>query len=380
MRIDLPDLGDDFSARPIGDGDTHTPTARGATLDVRPGVYLLTRSRTPAGSWPADSVVAGRPLGAFVAPAPSRAPTAVVHDAPAELSAGSPSTVRVDVASRNPVDSAALFIRGIGSWGRPNRLTMEREGAFGFEAEVPAEILHEGLVEYMVSVYEAGEARTFPGDEAGHPFEWDFTGRERWRVPVVAEGAPILLFDAARDLDHVLYPHPWSYVRFRTDIVAGSGPQRLALSATVEDFTPSPHHFALRTFLRESQRARLGEARAGGALHVRARATGGKSDRVEVALVERDGTAWGTRLELADSWKDFEIPVKRLRPVPLVLLPRPYPQFLPYLLKVAVTRDEPRLAELDGLQFSVDGSPFRDDDPQEAHGFEIERVVLELQP
>ena len=57
MRIDLPDLGQDFAVRAVGDGDTYTPTVRDGTLDVRPGVYLLTRSRTAARSWSPDSIV-----------------------------------------------------------------------------------------------------------------------------------------------------------------------------------------------------------------------------------------------------------------------------------------------------------------------------------
>jgi hypothetical protein len=260
------------------------------------------------------------------------------------------------------------------------RVTMEPAGAFAYQAEVPAEPMREGLVEYAVSVYEGGEARTFPGSELGDPYRWDFTGRGFWQVRVVAAGAPIVLFDGRRDLERVLYPHPWEYVRFQTDIVAGSEPERLALSAVVEDFSPTPHHFALRTFLPEGQRTRLNEASPDGALRIRARAAGRASDRMEVALVERDGTAWGTVLEVTDSWGEFVIPLSELRPAPLALLPRPYPQFLPYLRETTTTREGPELAELDGLQFSVGASLFQDADLEGAHGFEIERVVFYPQP
>ena len=133
MRIDLPDLGEDFAARPIGDRDTYTPTARDGTLDVRPGVYLLTRSRTAARSWSPDSIVDGRRLGAFVAPPSSGAPTVVVHAPPAELSSGKPFAVRVEVVSENPVDSAVVFARRLGAWGRMPRVTMMPVGAFGYE-------------------------------------------------------------------------------------------------------------------------------------------------------------------------------------------------------------------------------------------------------
>jgi hypothetical protein len=376
MRITLPDLGPDFSVEPMNTGNDHRPAVRAGTFDVRPGVYVVTRAGAAHPAWTPETVVGGRRLGTFVAPPSSEAPTAVVHTPPAEVRAGEPLTVRADVVSHTPADSVALFVRRVGGWGRMLRLTMEPAGAFGYHAQVPAERMREGLVEYAVSVYEAGEARTFPGSELGDPYRWDFSGREFWQVPVVAAGAPILLFDARRDLEHVLYPHPWEYVRFRTDVVAGGVPERLALSAVVEDFTPPPHHFALRTFLPEGQRTRLSEAASGGVLRVRARTAGRARDRMEVALVERDGTAWGTVIELFDAWGDFEIPLSELRLTPLALLPRPYPQFLPYLRESTSTREGPRLAELDGLQFSVDANLFQDADLEGAHGFEIERVVL----
>jgi hypothetical protein len=370
MRITLPDLGPEFAVAALSDGPLRQ--ARAGGFDVGPGEYVLVRR----GAEPDGLAGAAR----FVAPPASEGPTTVLHESPTEHVAGWPLTIRVQVVSRDPVDSVALFVRRIG-WGRPARLAMRPVGAFGYEAQVAADVAREGLVEYAVTVYEGGAVRTFPGGDAGDPYRWDFTGREFWQVPIVAAGAPILLFDGARDLNHILYPHPWGYVRFRTDVVAGSEPQRLALSAVVEDLSPTPdRHFALRTFLPDGQRTRLGEPSAGGALRVRARATGGRgSDRMQIALVERDGTAWGTVVELADMWREIVIPLSDLRPVPLALLPRPYPQFLPYLLEAAATRDGPRLAELDGLQFAVSANLFAAADVPGAHGFAIERVMLDLQ-
>jgi hypothetical protein len=223
------------------------------------------------------------------------------------------------------------------------RIAMKPVGAFGYEAEVPTEVMSEGLLEYAVSVYEGEAIHTFPGDQTGHPHQWDFAGQERWRVPVVPENASLLLFDAARDLDHVLYPHPWGYVSFRTGIVSGSEPERLGLSAVV-------------------------------------RATGRAADRMRVALVERDGTAWGAVIELTEAWQEVEIPLSELRPTPLALLPRPYPQFLPYLVESEPGRDGPRVAEFDGLQFTVSRGLFGEADAEGEHGFLVERVVLEAGP
>jgi hypothetical protein len=370
MRVTLPDLGDDFRLAVLDSAGARMSSARSGSFDVGPGAYVLIR-RTAE-----PDAMAATP--GFSAPPPSDAPTAVLHQPPTEIEAGQPFTVRVEVASREAPDSVVLFVRRVG-WGRPVRLATSAVGAFGYQGAVPAESLGEGLIEYAATVYAGDTVRTFPGNDPGDPHRWDFTGRTFWRVPVAAAGAPVVLFDARRDLDHVLYPHPWSYVRFRTDLTAGSEPGGLALSAVVEDFTPPPHHFALRTFLTPGERTRLGGSDSSATLRVRARAVGRAADRLEVALVTRDGAAWSTVLELTDRWQDHEVPVATLRPAALVLLPRPYPQFLPYLLTPPDTGTL-RLAELDGLQFSAAADLFGEADRAGSHGFAVERVVLVRKP
>jgi hypothetical protein len=74
------------------------------------------------------------------------------------------------------------------------------------------------------------------------------------------------------------------------------------------------------------------------------------------------------------------VPLADLARVPLALLPRPYPQFLPYLFEAATTHERPRLTELDGLQFAVSADLFDGADGRGARGFEIERVVLDREP
>jgi hypothetical protein len=379
MRITLSDLGSGFSVEPVNEGNHDRPEVRAGAFDIRPGAYVLTRAGSTHPEWTPHTVVDGRQLGVFVAPPSSEAATAVVHAPPAELVAGQSFEVRAQVVSREAADSVALFARSVGVWGPMLRLMMEPTGPFEYQAPLPAERVRDGLLEYVVTVYQDGLAQTFPGNVAGDPGRWDFTGREFWQVPIVMPEAPILLFDGRRDLEHVLYPHPWDYVPFRTGVVSGSEPGRLALSAIVQDLSPAPHHFALRTFLPDGERTRLGDATSGAVLRIRARAGSRSTDRIQIALVERDGSTWGAVIELTDSWRDIVVPLTDLQPTALALLPRPYPQFLPYLMEITTNRDAPRVAQLDGLQFSTSADLFQGAALEGAHGFQIERVVLEHQ-
>jgi hypothetical protein len=257
---------------------------------------------------------------------------------------------------------------------------MEEGTGFAYEAVLPDAVMREGIVEYSIVVWGADGARTFPGGHRGSRGEWDFTGTDTWRVSVVGAAAPIVLFDARRDLDNLLYPSRWGYVPFQTAIIPGATPGAMAVRGVVEDLEPEPRHFAVRSFLSESARNRLEAAGPGGALRILARAATQPRDRMEVALVGRDGSAWGATVELTDEWSEITVPLSSLRRTSLALLPRPYPQFLPYGFDAAVQSAGPVVADIDGLQFAVGARHFAGTPPTGQHGFEIERVLLDPDP
>lgn len=377
MRIELPGLGRDFAVRPLNEGNTHRPSVQGTDLEVRPGRYLLSRAGTDASTWGPDRVASHRPRGAFFAPAASDAPTVVLHTPVVEAIAGAPLDISVQVVARAAVDSVTLQASRVGGVGRPVRVRMEPGDGFSYDATLPEPLMSEGLVEYSVVVWDGEDTRTFPGDHAGSPRDWDFTGADEWRVAVVSAHAPVVLFDAGRDLDDVLYPHRWGYVPFRTDVVPGATPGEMALRGVVQDLEPEPHHFAIRTVLDDGERHRLGASGDGGTLRILARAAAREAGRMEVALVQRDGSAWGTTLDLTDEWREIAVPLASLERRPLTLLPRPYPQFLPYQLEADVDAAGPSVRAIDGLQFAIGAEHFDGGAPAGEHGFEVERVVFD---
>ena len=118
MRLSLPDLGKDFTARPTAGGKERAAAAGGkeraaaaGEFAVRPGVYLL-RARGARGKAPA------LPDTPFVAP-PERTelPPAVRCDPPAAWVSGRDLPVRVTVAAASP--EVALRYRGIGAEPAP---------------------------------------------------------------------------------------------------------------------------------------------------------------------------------------------------------------------------------------------------------------------
>ena len=73
---------------------------------------------------------------------------------------------------------------------------------------------------------------------------------------------------------------------------------------------------------------------------------------LQVALVQKDGSSFGRILELSPEIREYKIKIRELKRVPTVILPRPYPTFLPYFFK-SESAEEFRLQGSEALQFSI---------------------------
>lgn len=342
MRVRLPDLGLDFTVEPLNAGNTHRPAVHEGTFGIRPGVYVL-RARHVA-----VDAVALRPAPFYVPPIPE-APPLVVHTPPEVLVADTSAQLKVQLVASWPVDSVWLYVRRAG-WRGFQGVRMEALGGDRYRAVLPASVLRPGKLEYAVTLYQAGNAYTFPGGEPRAPIDWDFAGRTFWQTILVAPGAPWVLFDAARDVTRLLLPRFRRDFRFSVEAVPTDVPGQWALEVTTSGPDPESGVFAFR--VERAMAAQLQQVAAFTQLRVRARALEGVQV-LELALVDDEGVAWAATLRLDSKWRDYTVPLRSLRPVPLVLLPRPYPQFLPYFLEATVRKPHVDPARIAGIQVVV---------------------------
>src|SRR5690606_25680065 len=144
----------------------------------------------------------------------------------------------------------------------------------------------------------------------------------------------------------------------------------------VESFEPDPHHYAVRSFLGNEYRLRLDAPEGYGVLKVRARTSGAEAERLEVALVDVDGVAWGAVIPLTANWRDIEVQLSQWRPVTLAVVPRPCPECLPIEGAAAAPDGPPDVRRVDGVQVRTGSGRYPCPAAPGPHGFEIERVVL----
>ncbi|RSK43368.1 membrane or secreted protein [Hymenobacter perfusus] len=331
LRLALHGLGADFTVRGLNEGNTFQGQANGGMAALRPGVYVVAARGKSTAAYTAQTQLGSIKLGEFVAPAATPGPVQVMHAAPAQLPVGQPALLQVTIAGAEPTDSVLLIAQHF--YGRTRTIPMRRPTLTTAEATVPAELLYPGLLRYWVVVKQNQQTTTFPGGFAGSPRDWDYAPQDHWEAPIVPAGAPLPLFEAAHDQQRVetggINGSGW------TDYVTtGSG--RLALRLLQAPTPASPPAFFdpaapvafLRAYFGDRLAVRASEAGNFRELVLRAR-RGGAAGPVRLVLTTRDAVAYAAEVAVGADTQEIRVPLTAFRPAQQVLLPRPYPSFLP---------------------------------------------------
>ena len=203
---------------------------------------------------------------------------------------------------------------------------------------------------YWLVLKKGAQTLTFPGTFAGQPGDWDYVHAEHYSVDIVATGTPLPLFQASRDQErveaHGLGPNTWTdYVTLPSGLLA----LRLALGQlrAGEPAATGPAA-SLRAFFGDKLAARLNDLAGFTAIVVRARASQ-PGATVKVTLTTKDAVTYSAPLPLGAEVQDIRIPLTTFRPDALLLVPRPYPGFLP-LQYQPTNQLVLKLAEIEVLQ------------------------------
>lgn len=323
MRVSLPDLGTGFRVRAIDPGNDWTAAADGETVTVRPGVYVLTRNGVSSESWTADRRFGTIRVGEFAAPSASPGPEwTVLHEPRREAPAGEALAVRAQVVAAAIPDAVELVFttsevgeprpRATMHAYRPARLPMRRIDGYTWEAIVPDSLTHAGggILYHVVVKGDAG-ARTWPGDVAGRPGDWDYTNEAYWSTRFVEASAPLQLLDPEPDFQRVL-PLRTRWRPFaRQLLVPGSTVGSYALRITGR--LSEDDLLFVREYVGDEVRARrehLGEFTH---VVVRARSRSPETNTLQLGLLTTDGYTYAAPLELSPEWTDVRIPFDALR-------------------------------------------------------------------
>jgi hypothetical protein len=320
-------------------------------------VYLLAAEGKSTSRYNAQTAFNQIKLGEFAAPAPTKIAPQVLHTPPVQVSAGQPVRITARLTGAEPQDSVFLVAQHY--YGRTRTLPMSTTSYATIEATVPAELAYPGLLRYWIVLKKAPQqALTFPGGFAGQPRDWDYFHAEAYSVPIVAAGTPLPLFHARQDhnqaeargisstawTDYVTTPAGELALRF----VVGQ-PQAGANTPAA----PGPTA-ALRMFFGHQLAGRSTDLSSFKEVTVRARANQ-TATSIKVVLMTKDAVAYSALVQLGAELRELHIPLTSFRPDVLLLLPRPYPGFLP-LTYQPTNPPALRLADAEVLQVVLDAA------------------------
>lgn len=229
-------------------------------------------------------------------------------------------------------------------------LTMQRKTVYDYTAEVPADMVNAGVLNYRIVIQKANnEFIVFPGNHKGNPYAWDAVVNEAYETYVAAENSYLYIFDASSDRNSInLYNPDWKNNNVK--YITAFDPRQLALKATMGK--PSANSImGWQSNFSEKLKGRIGELAKSHRIIIRARTDNAAPVKLRVALVTSNAMSFATTVTLTNQYKDIEIPLTDFKPDSTLLLPRPYPGFLTLWFKANVT-GKLQMTEAEKVEFT----------------------------
>jgi hypothetical protein len=373
MRIMLPDIGQGFSIKGLNVGNDYSDTISADNFQIRPGTYLLVSTGKNISPGKTSTGVIG--LNEFAAPGPASADMFLQHDPYTEVAAGKPFTIHAKVVGID-TGRVTLQINRLGSGGPGGGLRnipMIRKIASDYTAEVPADLVAPGILNYRILLQKGNEFAVFPGNYKGNPFAWDNYYNETWKTFVATEGGRLEIFNPTIDRNALIYP--LFRRNFQTGYITGEKPLQLILKLAASEL-PGDHTMGFQYFIADKLKGRITASGAFNKLVIRARTAEAQPAKAKLTLTNRDGLSFAAYITLTNNFQDIEVSLNNLGADSVLLLPRPYPGFLPLWFKGTGTPAAFSLEDIEKIQVTI-GSELISSEMNKPYSFEVESIWLQ---
>jgi hypothetical protein len=372
MQISLANLGPDFDIKAINAGNNYQITAANGSFIIKPGTYLLVKKGSSTSKWTDGKMIGTIGLNEFVAPQPfSKEP--YVRQIPAtEISAANPYTVKAKIINISADAKVTLMINR--AFGPPAAITMEKTTPYDYSATIPAAQIVSGVLTYHILIQQGNKYLSFPGGHEGDPSSWDYTNTDSWQTFIAAPQGKLSLFNATTDKENTNSYFPGFGRNGGIQFVSGEETGQLAFKASIQSIRKN-QEMGFQLYVGDKIKNRVPEIAAYSKILVRARMLNGQTGRLRVALINNDAQSYAAYVEADDQYKNIEIPLSEFKPDSSLLVPRPYPGFLPVWFK-ASSFSEINITTTDKLEVTA-GNDLNPDQYNKPFGIEVESVMLE---
>jgi len=374
MSIKLKELGTDFTVEAINEGNLFSTKVEENSFSIVPGTYILSKKGVFK-KWSANDNFNSNKLNDYFAPETTVTKTHFKHIAINEISEGTLLEITAQiVAPQSPTEVELWVYNGF----RREVIKMDWNNGYNYSAFVPANLITVGYLKYQIIVKGIDETITYPADQRGIPFNWDFYDRSTFDVRVVPKTNSIELFNAQKDAD--LLVKQWNRSLKLVPIENGEDEYQINIDklfvADNENLNATPmYDYSFKHFIIDKINGRKSDLSSKETIVFKGRSLNDKPCKLQIAFVMVNGAAFGKVIEIGTERLDYKLAIKDLKPVKTVTLPRPYPSFLPYFLEhnLNTTFD---INKVESIQFSI-GPEITKSEFEEKHGIAIVSLDLE---
>ena len=377
MTILLNDLGKIFSLEGVNDGNSFKSNTTNGTFKIAPGTYILTKKGTRK-KWSPTDVFKTNTLKDFYAPKTSVDKAYFQHKAVASITEG--FELKVEVQFIAPKQVKEISLTGFNSNGKYFNQKLESVENYKYTTTIAAENVVTGFLNYNIMVKLDDDSQiTYPSENEGNLYDWDFYDRTPYRVSVVQKENPIYLFSAINDTDDLVREWRNTFKLIPTKN-AGEAEYQMNLEKLFypdnENLNAEPiYDYTFKHFVVDEMKANADNVSSKKNIVFKGRALNNKPCKLQIALVMNDGSAFGKVIEIGTELKDYKVAIADLKPVKTVTLPRPYPSFLPYYFKHN-NSSAFDIDKVESIQFSI-GPEIPENKLEENHGIGIVSLRLE---
>ena len=323
ININLPDLSSDFTVKGLNKGNTFDSKATQHHFMVTPGVYLLVKKNQKT-NLNAQSSFQNITLGEFVAPKASDRDVFIKHQPLSTVSEDVSFQVNAEIIGLNLKDSAFVQLNAGSRW---KNIPLQKTQEYQYTASIPANLVKNGLLKYQIIIHKTnGDYITFPANVKGNPNAWDKVETEGYQTFVAAKDAHLEIFNAGLDEKNINHYSP-DWGNNKVEYVSAENPIVLNLKLSI-DKPKTGQLMGFQSFFGDKMLGRTTELDNLKTLVIKIKANAANT-KLKVGLIDTDAHFYATEILAGKDFKLIEIPLNQLKPDQQLLLPRPYPGFLP---------------------------------------------------
>jgi hypothetical protein len=312
MEINLPQLGIDFQVIPLNDSNDYHPIVDNKKFAIKPGTYALVRKGV-TNAFDREHWIGNLELRAFTAPRKKPAQTYLYHTPPPA------HILTVDYGVRATVvadEEFQVIVAYKDKNGIQHRRSLQKSGIYGFEGKIPVEEIPSGEFTYSIALENTKQHTTQVG----------FQELGTFTIPIQEQASTLVLIDAAKP--PVYHTQPNYDPVLKVGLRHSDAFHEETLHITITN--PSKYEdLAFQASIHQVLGSVPAAAESFKNLMVEVSLEGKVQQHITVGLTDAAGWIWASEMVVTNERQTIRIPIMELKPEPALLLPRPYPEFLP---------------------------------------------------